>query len=89
MGNSKIATVTFPGRNKFTTKIKKLAKEYPDEVAIVYTNTDGSIVARIPVKYIKISHPRSVSREYTEEQKEELRQRMKRIQEERNKNKSV
>lgn len=69
---SKTATVTFP-KGRFTTKISKLAEQYPDEVQICHTNSDGSIVAHIPVSYVKINHPRQVN--YTEEQKEILRER--------------
>ena len=69
---SKTATVTFP-KGRFTTKISKLAEQFPDEVQICHTNSDGSIVAHIPVKYIKIGRPKQVN--YTEEQREELRER--------------
>lgn len=72
---SKIATVTFPGGTKYASKLKKLAEEYPDEVSIKVDNKDKSVVGTIPVKYIKISHPRKV--EYTDEQKAVLRERLK------------
>lgn len=78
---NKTATVTFPSRTKFTTKVMKLAEEYPDEVQVCHVNKDGSIVAHIPVSYIKISHPRNIT--YSEEYKTELRERMKKINESR------
>lgn len=71
--NARTATVTFPGNTKYTTKIKKLAEEYPEDVKIRYVNGDGSIVASLPTKYVKISAPKKVS----EEQKEKMRQRIK------------
>ena len=72
---STTATVTFPGNTKYASKLKKLAAEYPDEVKIRTENLDGSIVGTLPVKYIKISHPRTV--EYTDEQKVALAERLK------------
>lgn len=69
---SKTATVTFP-RGKFATKIRKFAERYPDEVQICNENTDGSIVAHIPVDYITIRKPKKMN--YTEEQLEALRER--------------
>lgn len=66
---SQTATVTFP-KSRFSTRVTMLAEKYPDEVQICHVNKDGSIVAHIPVKYIKIYRP-SV-RELTEEEKEAL-----------------
>ena len=63
--HSDIATVTF-SQGRYITKIKKLAEKYPDEVQIVHENIDGSIVAHIPTKYIKISANKST---LTEEQR--------------------
>ena len=54
---------------------KKLVEKFPDEVEIVYVNTDGSIVAHLPLRAIKINL--TEKRELTEEQKEVLRERMK------------
>ena len=73
--NSKIATVTFPGGSKYNSKIRKLAQEHSDEVIIKHENKDKSIVAIIPVKYIKISSPRKVS----DEQKLAASERLKKI----------
>ena len=73
--NCRTATVTFPSNTKYASKIKKLAVEHPDEVKIRIENTcDGSLVATIPTKYIKISHPRKV--EYTDEQRAALAERL-------------
>ena len=79
--NNRTATVTLPGRSKYCSKVKKLAEQYPEEVKIRHCNPDGSIVATIPVKYVKISHPKTVTREYTEEERELLRERMKKMRE--------
>ena len=71
---SDTATVTFPGGSRYASKLKKLAKEYPEEVKVRKENKDKSIVGTVPVKYVKISHPRKV--EYTDEQKEMLSKRL-------------
>lgn len=62
----KIVTATFPSSTKECHRIKKYAKEYPDEVKISRQNQDGSIVARFPKKYLRITRP--ATRELTEEQ---------------------
>lgn len=63
--NSNTATVSFC-QGKYVTKIKKLAERFPNECQIVAENNDGSIVAHIPTKWIKINNPR---REMTEEER--------------------
>lgn len=69
----KVITATFNQR-KYVTKIKKLAENYPNEVRITDENLDGSIVAHIPLRYLKISRP--PVRELTEDQKEATRERL-------------
>lgn len=61
--NDKTVTVTFANNTRFNTKVKKLADKYPDEVEIVKENHDGSIVAHLPLSYIKVSHPKIMSEE--------------------------
>ena len=73
--SDKTATVTFPGSNRYNSKIRKLAEEHPEDVQIRYDNQDGSLVATLPVKYIKISRP--VAREMSEEQKRAVAERLK------------
>ena len=69
---SPTATVTFP-KGRFSTKVTKLAEQFPDEVQICHVNKDGSIVAHIPVEYVLIRKPKKMK--YTEEQLEALRER--------------
>ena len=71
-GRDAMATVTFPA-GRFKTKIEKLAEEHSEEVTIRHRNKDGSIVATIPVRYIKISAPRQMSDEQKEVCAERLR----------------
>lgn len=48
------ATCTFC-QGRFITKVKRLAAKYPDLVKITFENPDGSIVATLPVKAIKLN----------------------------------
>lgn len=61
----KRVTVTLT-QGRLISKIQKLAEKYPEEVEIVKINNDGTILAHIPLNYIKINRAK---REMTEEQK--------------------
>ena len=50
--DSEIATVTF-SQGRYISMVKKLAEKYPDDVKIL-ENTDGTILAYVPVKAIHI-----------------------------------
>lgn len=58
-------------KKKYVNRIKKLAESRPDEVELA-ENSDGTICATIPLKWIKISP----SRQLTEEQREEIHLRL-------------
>ena len=47
-------TVTF-SQPKYINKVKRLAKTHPDQVEIKHINKDGSIVAHLPLKAVKLS----------------------------------
>lgn len=66
------ATITLT-QGRTITKVKKLAEKFPDEVKIIHTNPDGSILAHISLRAIKINL--TEKRELTEEQKEVMRER--------------
>lgn len=69
------ATVTLHG-GRLKNRVLRLAEEYPDEVE-VRREPDGNggfLVAKIPAKWVKITPPRRL--ELTDEQKEELRERL-------------
>lgn len=72
-GNNTV-TVQLVSHSKYANRVEKYAKAYPEEVQIVGRNADGSIVAHLPLKYIKITRPAHV--EMTEERKEALRQKL-------------
>lgn len=60
--DEKRATLTFT-QGRYLSKIKKLAKTYSEECQIVANNKDGSIVAHVPVTWIKINPPRQLTEE--------------------------
>lgn len=65
---------------RMRSRISKLAEAHPSECVITVRpeNNDGCMVAKMPASWLKIGPPRKGShREYTEEEKEQLRERMK------------
>ncbi len=54
--DSKTATVQFC-QGRYKSRIKKLAAERPDECKILAENKDGTLLAHIPVEWVKISPP--------------------------------
>ena len=73
----KTCTVSFAAR-KFVNKMKKLHDKDTTGFERFVENEDGSVYARIPLNWLKISPPRHV--EMSDEKKEELRYRMKTMQ---------
>ena len=71
---SKIATVTF-SQQKWVNKILKYSETHSD-VEIMYQNPDGSILAHVPVSWFKFSPPRK-GREFSEEEKMQISERLK------------
>ena len=47
-------TVTL-SQGRYISKVKRLAEKFPEEVEIVKINKDGTILAHIPLSYIKIN----------------------------------
>ena len=66
------ATITLT-QGRTITKVKKLAEKFPEEVKIIHTNPDGSILAHVSLRAIKINL--TEKRELTEEQREVIRER--------------
>lgn len=54
--------------------IKRLAEKHPDECVIIAENKDGSILAHVPYKWVKVSPPRTLN--LSAEQRKELGERM-------------
>lgn len=89
LSGTRTATVTFTNQ-KHINRMKKLYEERKDEFKYFKENDDGSICAKIPLKWIKISSGSKPGtrnkREYTEEQKRELVERLKKARESKGKN---
>ena len=68
----KVATVTAANSTRLNNRIRKFAESHPDECQIVCDNTDGSILAHIPVSWIKVSPKRVVSEEAREKGRQAL-----------------
>lgn len=71
-----IAAITAPNSSRLKGQVVRLAEKYPEEVEIRVRNKDGSIFAHVPVSYVSIRKPRQV--DYTEEQREQIAERLKR-----------
>jgi hypothetical protein len=71
---SKHVGVTAPSGTALKSKLFNLAERNPDEVKIIAENNDGSVLAHVPVSYIKISPPKKVSDEQREAAGERFRQ---------------
>ena len=72
---TRTATVTFTNQ-KHINRIKKLYEERKDDFKYFKENTDGSVCAKIPLKWIKINPGSKEGRVMTEEQKEAARIRL-------------
>ena len=77
LNNQHSITVSFC-MQKWINKVKKLKEEHPNDVKILAENEDGSICARLPINYLKISAPRKVS----DEQRQRASERFKKLREE-------
>ena len=86
ISGTRTATVTFTSK-KHINRIKKLYEERKDDFKYLAENPDGSVCAKIPVKWIKINPGSKTGRVMTEEQKEAARIRLQKARENKNKNK--
>ena len=75
LSGERSAVVSFTNR-KHINRIKKLYEERKDDFKYFHENTDGSICAKIPLKWIKINSGSKTGRVMTEEQKEAARIRL-------------
>ena len=69
---SRTATVFF-SQKRYISKIRALAKKFPDDVQIVHENVDGSIVAHIPINAVHFNIRR---RDVSDEEREKMKQRL-------------
>lgn len=67
-------TVTFSNRPHIT-KLKKLYLQHPEDFLYFVENPDGSICAKLPLKWLKISYPKQIS----DEQRQNASERFKKL----------
>ena len=75
ISGTRTPTVTFTNQ-KHINRIKKLYEERKDDFKYFKENKDGSICAKIPLKWVKINAGSKTGRIMTEEQKEAARKRL-------------
>ena len=76
LAGARTATVTFTN-GKHIRKIKDLYETNKEDFKYYYENEDGSICAKIPLKWVRIGAGRTgTKREMTDEQKQALRERL-------------
>lgn len=72
--------IVFTAERKFVAQIKEFAEQYPNDVEIQYINPDGSINAKVPYDWFRFIKP-PTKRNYTEEQRQAMKERMKKARE--------
>ena len=85
ISGTRTATVTFTNQ-KHINRIKKLYEERKDDFKYFKENSDGSICAKLPLKWIKINAGSKEGRVMTEEQKEAARIRLQKARENKSNN---
>lgn len=70
----------FTAERKYINQLKELSKKYPNDVKIQYINEDGSIGAKVPSNWFRFVKP-PTKRNYTEEQRKAMSERMKKARE--------
>lgn len=70
-----VATITAPNSSALKGRIQKLSIEHPEDCKIIAENKDGSILAHIPIGYIKLNAPRN----WSEESREKMSVRLKEL----------
>ena len=75
ISGARTVTVSFTNQ-KHINRIKKLYEERKDDFKYFHENTDGSICAKIPLKWVKLNPGSKTGRVMTEEQKEAARVRL-------------
>ena len=72
--------IVFTGEKKFINQLKEFSKLYPNDVKIQYENNDGSIEVKVPYNWFRFIKP-PTKRNYTEEQRKAMGERMKKARE--------
>jgi len=69
----KTVTITAYSNSRLNTKLRKYAETNPAECQIIHENEDGSLMAHVPLKWVKVAPPRRVSDEQRKASSERLR----------------
>lgn len=72
LAGEKIGTF-YTAEPKWIKRVVVWAQKYPDDVKIIAHNKDGSVLAHITTKWLKISPPRQVSEEVRQAAAERMR----------------
>lgn len=75
LSGQRTCTITFTNQ-KHINRIKKIYEDRKDDFSYLIENPDGSICAKLPLKWIKINPGSKEGRVMTEEQKEEAKIRL-------------
>lgn len=86
ISGARTATVTFTNQ-KHINRMKKLYEDRKDDFKYFKINKDGSVCAKIPLRWIKINAGSKEKRVMTEEQKEAARKRLEEARKKMNTNK--
>ena len=86
ISGTRTVTVSFTNK-KHINRIKKLYEERKDDFKYFVENSDGSICAKLPLKWLKINPGSKNGRVMTEDQKEAARIRLQKARENKNNNK--
>ena len=72
----------YTGERKFVNKLLELYEEYPEDITLIKYN-DGSVGAKVPYDWFRFIKP-PAKRNYTEEQRKAMGERMKKAGEKKN-----
>lgn len=75
ISGQRTATITFTDAPHIR-KIEKIYKEHPEDFTYFIKNKDGSICFKVPLKWVKVSPPRKTNREYTDEERQAIADRL-------------
>ena len=74
INGDKTCTVSFSSQ-KYCNKMKRLYKKNPECFEKFVINPDGTVYARIPLSWLKVSTPRTVN--MTDEERQKIAERLK------------